>query len=68
VLDVLAGPLVCYQVSGHVGKTHHLVQLSNRQQTRVRGYLRSPEFEPQTAVELKPDSLVIACTQWILAL
>ena len=45
VLDVLAGSLVFYQVSSHVGETHHLVQLSYRQQPRVSGYLRPSEFE-----------------------
>ena len=63
----LAGPLVFYQVGGHIGETHHLVKLSYRQQPRISGYLRPPEFEHQTAVEKQSHSPVFRCTQWILA-
>ena len=67
VLDVLAGTLVDYLVPRHVGETHHLVKLSNREQSCVSGYLRSPEFQPQAAVELKPDSPVFRCTHWVFS-
>ena len=67
MLDVLPGSLVFYQVGSHVGESHLLVELSNCQEAGVRGYLRSPEFEPQTAVELKPNVPVLRFTRWVFS-
>src|SRR5450759_1236262 len=65
VLDVLARPPLDYQIPCHLGRTHHLVQLSYCQKTGVRSYLRSPELQPQSAVELKPNVPVFQGTRWV---
>jgi len=66
VLDVLARPLVSYQISGHLGETQHLVKLPNRQRASVCGYLRSPEFQPQAAVEKQPDASLLSAPNGFL--
>ena len=62
VLHVPPGPPFTDEVARHICETHDLIQLSNRQKTGIRRYLRAPELQPQMAVEMELQSSVFTFT------
>ena len=62
---VLAGPAVLEMIAGNVSQAKSIVKLPVGKQPSIRADLGTVKFQPQTAVEIDPQTGLSGFTRWV---